>query len=171
MRKGESIMNSSPWRAAELALPGGRIAIDVSGSGKFAQQTVSATRDGSTRTISNLGELAELFRDARLSVEQLAASDLVSFAYLLCVLSGRPRHVFPRDSMWPDLERCFGLPRSANEARVEAGRFVFVAYSRYMPVLTVSRITVDLSTLVIKEDVLIDSPWPLVDQVHSACTV
>ncbi len=164
-------MNSSLWRAAELALPGGHIAIDVSGSGKFARQTVSVTRDRSTRTFFNLGELAELFRDARFSVEQLASSDPVSFAYLLCVLSGRPHHVFPRDSMWPDLERCFRLSRSANEARVEAGRFVFVAYSRYMPLLTVSRITVDLSTLELKEDVVIDSPWPLADQAHSACTV
>jgi hypothetical protein len=153
-------MNSTLWRAADLALPDGRITIDVSNSGQFSQQTITVTHHRSTRTIASLPELAESLRESQASAEQLAASDPVSFAYLLCVLSGRPHHVFPRDSMWPDLEHHFDLSRSANQARVEQGRFIFVAYSSYMPVLTVSRITVDLATLELNEDVIIDSPWP-----------
>ncbi len=62
--------------------------------------------------------------------------------------------------MWPELEEHFGLSRSANRARVEQGKFVFVAYSHYLPALRVSRITVDLATLELQEDVLVNSPWP-----------
>jgi hypothetical protein len=164
-------MNSSHWRAVELPLRDGHIVIDVVGSGNSARQTVSVLRGGTARTVSSLGELAQVVRESRASAEQLATTDPVSFAYLLCILSGRPHHVFPRDNMWPDLERCFGLSRSVNEARVQRGWFVFVAYSRYMPMLTVSRITVDLSTLEVKEDVLIDSPWPLADPIRASSTV
>jgi hypothetical protein len=164
-------MNVPSWRAAEFALRDGRIRIDVTGSGKFARPVVSISRRGTTQTLSDLSELAEIVRESRASLEQLAASESVSFAYLLCVLSGRPHHVFTRDSMWPELERYFGLSRSANEARVEKGKFVFVAYSRYMPVLTVSRITVDLSTLELTEKVIIDSPWPISDEVYSPSSV
>jgi hypothetical protein len=62
--------------------------------------------------------------------------------------------------MWPELERHFGLSRSANQARVEQGKFIFTAYSQYMPTLTVSRITVDLTNLNLNEEVVISSPWP-----------
>jgi hypothetical protein len=62
--------------------------------------------------------------------------------------------------MWPELEQHFGLSRAANQARVERGKFVFVVYSHYMPTLRVSVITVNLSTLDLEENVIINSPWP-----------
>lgn len=153
-------MSTMPWRAVELPIPGGSIAVDVTGSGRLARQTVWVSHEGTTRIISSLPELRGALGHSPSAAEQLANTDPVSFAYLLCVLSGRAHHVFPRDAMWPELEEHFGLSRSANRARVEQGKFVFVAYSHYLPALRVSRITVDLATLELQEDVLVNSPWP-----------
>lgn len=62
--------------------------------------------------------------------------------------------------MWPELERYFGLNRAGCEPRVAAGKFEFVAYSSYMPILKVSRLTVDLSSLAVIEEPLVSAPWP-----------
>ena len=62
--------------------------------------------------------------------------------------------------MWPELEEHFSLARSANQPHVLDGRFRFVTYSEYMPVLKLSRITVDLRTLAVSEQPLVNAPWP-----------
>lgn len=154
-------MSSSLWRAVKLPIPDGFIAVDVAGSGKFARQHVSVSRHGTARSLGTLTELRQELQESKASAEQLAIANPVAFAYVLCVLAGKPHHVFPRDNMWPDLERCFGLERPCNEAKIEAGKFIFLAYSQYLPTLTVSRITVDLDTLDLKEDTVVSSPWPL----------
>ena len=153
-------MHSTRWRAAEIAIPNGCIAVDVADSGRFAQQTVSVSQKGTRRILSSLRELGDALQESLASPEQLASSSPVAFAYLLCVLSGRPHHVFPRDNMWPELEQHFGLSRSGCQPRVEQGKFVFLVYSQYMPTLTVSRITVDLSTLLLTEEVIVSASWP-----------
>lgn len=153
-------MNPALWRAAELVVPNGSIAIDIADSGRFARQIVSVSQYEANRIISSLGELREVLQQLQASAEQLARTDPLSFAYLLCVLSGRSHHVLPIDSLWTILEESFGLRRTANRPRVEAGQFIFVVCSQYMPVLTVSRITVGLLTLDMNEDTLIQSPWP-----------
>jgi hypothetical protein len=62
--------------------------------------------------------------------------------------------------MWPELEQHFSFQRSESEPRVADGKFQFVAYSQYMPVLKMSRLVVDLRTLEVTEEPLIDAPWP-----------
>ncbi len=159
LRQG-TVMDSSLWRALQITLPNGQMVVDVAGSGRFARQVVSVTIHGTSRVISSLPELCDSLKEAETSPKQLAMQDPVGFAYLLSVLSGRPHHVLPRDDMWPELEQHFGLRSSTSQPGIEDGIFQFVAYFQYMPVLKVSRIRVDLSTLELKEELLISSPWP-----------
>jgi GNAT superfamily N-acetyltransferase len=153
-------MDSSLWRALQITLPNGQIVVDVAGSGRFARQVVLVTIHGTSRVISSLPELCDSLKKAETSPKQLAMQDPVGFAYLLSVLSGRPHHILPRDGMWPELEQHFGLLHSTSQPGIEDGIFQFVTYFQYMPVLKVSRIRVDLSTLELKEELLISSPWP-----------
>ncbi len=153
-------MNASTWRSGEIALPDGIIAIEVSGSGRLTRQTVLFEKQGVSREVRSLGELADIFASSRVNVEELATSDPVGLAYLVCLLSDRAHHIFPRETMWPELEQHFSLLRSENEPRVSGGKFEFVAYSQYMPILKVSRLTVDLVTLEVREEPLINAEWP-----------
>ncbi|MCI0699488.1 MAG: hypothetical protein L0241_00185 [Planctomycetia bacterium] len=153
-------MTMSTWRAGEIPLPDGVIAIDVSGSGRLTRQFVSFQKHGVSHEISSLSELASVLHSSGADTESLAATDPSGFAYLLCLLSGRPHHIFPRESMWPELEQHFALERSACQPRVTDGKFQFVAYSQYMPTLKVSRLTVDLKTLQVTEEPLVSAPWP-----------
>jgi hypothetical protein len=153
-------MTSSLWRAAEIPLPNGVIGVDVTGTGKLTRYSVSFKAPGVSREIASLSELASLLAASHADSSRLARSDPASFAFLICVLSNRPHHIFPRESMWPELEQHFSFNRSENEPRVAEGKFQFVAYSQYMPVLKMSRLVVDLSTLEVTEVPLIDAPWP-----------
>ena len=153
-------MTVSSWRAAEIPIPGGVIAVDVSGSGRLTRHLISFQTQGVSYEIASLSQLASILGSSRANTEALATADPVGLAYLVCLLSGRSHHIFPRESMWPEIERHFSLRRSENEPRVTNGKFQFVAYSQYMPVLNVSRLTVDLTTLEVVEEPLITSPWP-----------
>lgn len=153
-------MNASTWRSGVIALPDGVIAVDVSGSGRLTRQFVTFEKQGVSREIRSLSELADIFASSQVNTEALAISDPVGFAYLVCLLSNRAHHIFPRESMWPELEQHFSLRRADNEPRVSGGMFQFVAYSQYMPVLKISRLTVDLTTLEVREEPLISAAWP-----------
>jgi hypothetical protein len=153
-------MTPSTWRAGEILLPDGIIAIDVAGSGRLARQSVIYQNQGVSLEIHSLSELAGILASSHADTEALAARDPVSLAYLVCVLAGKSHYVFPRESMWPELEQHFSLRRAENEPHIENGKFQFAAYSQYMPILNVSRLTVDLKTLQVTEEPLICAPWP-----------
>ena len=84
----------------------------------------------------------------------------LGFAYLACILTDRFHHIFIREGMWPELEEHFALDRSENEPCVDNGKFHFTAFSSYMPVLKISRLAIDLKTLAITEEPLIEAAWP-----------
>lgn len=153
-------MTATAWRAAELKLPGGVIALDVSDAGCFARQCIAVEAGGVRRAVTTLGDLSTVLRECSADIAQLTTSEPVSLALVVCVLTDRPRHVLPRETMWPEMEEQFSLNREACEPRFADGEFQFVAYSRYMPVLTLSRLTVDLARARITEEVLVDAPWP-----------
>lgn len=153
-------MSLSTWRAGEILLPNGVIAVNVCGSGRATRQTVTFQNQHTRREVATLSDLASILHTSGASAESLASADPVGFASLVCLLSGRPHHVFPRDSMWPELERHFSLDREENEPHVADGKFQFVTYSQYMPVLEISRIIVDLATLEVDEQPLVRAAWP-----------
>jgi hypothetical protein len=153
-------MPASSWRATELRLPNGIVAVDVVGSGQFARCAVVYVKEGVGHPITSLDQFARILADAQTDAARLAAADPVGFAYVVCLLSDRPHHVFPRDHMWPELEQHFSLRRAENEPRIADGKFQCVVYSQYMPMLKVSRLTVDLNTLRVTEEPLISAPWP-----------
>lgn len=151
---------TSSWRAMELPLPDGRIAVDVTGSGKLTKHFVSYELQGISREIASPGDLANILMSSHTNGGRMAELDPVGFAYLVCILTNRFHHIFIRESMWPELEEQFALDRSENEPRVDNGKFHFTAFSSYMPVLKISRLVVDLTTLAIIEQPLIEAPWP-----------
>ena len=154
-------MTSSLWRAVSIPIADGVLAVDVADSGRRARHHVSWERGGVVHPISSVEELASVLSGLRVGGEEVAKADAVSFGFVLCVLSDRPYRILaPDSSIWPDLERHFNLRRIDHGPKVENGRLTYLASAQYSPVLKVHRLTADLRTFRIGEEVLISAPWP-----------
>jgi hypothetical protein len=154
-------MIPSKWRAWEMPLPRGSITVDTTGSGRLTRWYIAYQHEGEARDITSVAELAAAVADGGATAEQVARTDPIGLAILLCQLTDRPRQVPPGETLWPQLEG-FGWPRADGEPRVIDGQLTLVVYSIPVPHLRLSRLWVNLATLDVREEVLADLPWPLV---------
>src|SRR5260221_308502 len=113
-----------------------------------------------SRPFSSLAELRDVFRQSGTSAEQLARATPVNFAYLVCVLSDRLHRVLTSESLWSTLEKVLAPADTADRLRVDPGRLVFLTITLDVPNFSVIRITVDLSTLDVREELIATLPWP-----------
>lgn len=152
-------MIPSVWRAWTLPLSRGVFALDTNGSGSWTRQYVSYEADGVARRINTPGELADALAADGETADRLARAHSFGLVYLLGVLTGR-RYLLIRQTMWAAVEALCGLRPADCEARVEGGRLTMVVYTDYKPLFRVCRLTIDLATLDVHEEELVNAPWP-----------
>ena len=58
----------------------------------------------------------------------LGTIDSIGLTCLTCQLTGRPHHISPRESIWPELEQQFEFRRCEDEPHIANGKFQFAAY-------------------------------------------
>jgi hypothetical protein len=121
--------------------------------------SIAFTDGVQTIEICSAIELSQVALKAGISLSTIAATDLYSFIFIVCVLRGKPYRILaPSSLLWSEVEERFG--KQQKDAQIDNNVIRFMASSSYCPTLRIHEMFIHLDDLSLTDTIVIDHPWP-----------